>query len=448
MVAVAFLIPLCLMVQQLAKERALAHADRQTAVVIAVLTATTDQVSVGRAIATLGPPADGQVAVHGLAGGTVGQGRARAEDIARASRQRQAIAVDVPGGQSYLEPVDVGNGRTAVVEVFVPDTDLRRGVNGALYALCLVAFGLVIASVIVGDRLAARVVGSARGLAAAAGSLGNGDMDVRVRPSGPRELMEAGYALNTMADRMVALLASERELVADMSHRLRTPLTALRLDAETLGDSRGAERIRRAIIALELQIDVLIRAARKQAAPVVDAEELPTCDASEVVRDRMKFWSAVASDQGRRCEAVGVDAPAPVPLLRAELAAALDALLGNVFRYTPQGAPLEVTLSRRDGYVVIRVDDGGPGIPDPDRALRRGASDGGSTGLGLDIVRRVAVAAQGAVNVGQSQLGGASVVVMMIDVDRPPPSGSRFGLVGRRAWDPEENRLRRRRGRS
>ena len=77
----------------------------------------------------------------------------------------------------------------------------------------------------------------------------------------------------------------------------------------------------------------------------------------------------------------------------AELGAALDALLGNVCRYTPQGAPFEVTVSRRDGYVAIRVEDGGPGIANPDKALRRGMSMEGSTGLGLDIVRRVAVGA-------------------------------------------------------
>ena len=99
------------------------------------------------------------------------------------------------------------------------------------------------------------------------------------------------------------------------------------------------------------------------------------CDASEVVRERLRFWAAVAGDQGRRCEAIGVDASAPVPVPRAELAAALDAMLGNVFRYTPQGAPLEVTVSRRDGYVAITVEDGGPGIADPDRALRRGETN-------------------------------------------------------------------------
>src|SRR5262249_47659948 len=158
-------------------------------------------------------------------------------------------------------------------------------------------------------------------------------------------------AFNAMADHVTALLANERELVADLSHRLRTPLTALRLDAETLSDDRSAQRIRHAISVLELEVDKLIRAARKQPSTPVDAEETAAgCDGSGVVGDRMKFWSAVAGDQGRWCQAQGVDSPAPVPVPRSELAAALDALLGNVFRYTPQGTPFEVAVSRRDGY--------------------------------------------------------------------------------------------------
>jgi len=445
MVALAFAIPLALVVRQIARERAFADAERQTAVIVAVLTVSTDPVAVDRAIATTGGPNVGRVAVHGLAGGGVGTRHARPEDIDAAANRSRPWVVPVPGGLSYLEPVDLGGGRTAVVEVFVPESELTRDVRPAWYALAAVALGLVIASVWVGDRLAAKAVGSARMLAAASRALGDGDLDVRVRPSGPRELAEAGLAFNAMADHVTALLANERELVADMSHRLRTPLTALRLDAETLSDDRSAQRIRHAIGVLELEVDKLIRAARKLPSTPVEAEEAPAarCDASEVVRDRMKFWSAVAADQGRWCKAIGVDQPAPVPVARTDLAAALDALLGNVFRYTPQGAPFEVAVTRRGGYVAIRGEDGGPGIPDPDRALRRGASDQGSTGLGLDIVRRVALEANGAVDIDRGQLGGASVVVLLVDADKPPANGSRFGLIGRLSREPGDQRKRR-----
>ena len=309
----------------------------------------------------------------------------------------------------------------------------------------------MVASVFVVDRLAGRAVGSARTLVKAAMAVGDGDLGVRIEPSGPRELAEAGYAFNRMADRLVTSRTDERELVADLSHRLRTPLTVLRLDADALdsddtsvGSFSAAEldrrrtirRIRQAIVTLEGEIDVLINTTRK----TVAQEAGPgMCDVSEVVRDRMVFWAALAGDQNRPYKVLGAQLRIPVPVPRAELAAALDAVLGNVFRYTPQGTAFEVAVSRRDGYVAVRVDDAGPGIANPDRALRRGASDQGSTGLGLDIARRVALQANGSVSLDRARLGGASVVMLLADAEAAPRQVSRFGLVGRLARERESN---------
>src|SRR5262249_19632587 len=149
------------------------------------------------------------------------------------------------------------------------------------------------------------------------------------------------------------------------------------------------------------------------------------------VRDRMRFWAAVAEDQGRRFTLSVAHRRSPVPLPRSELSAALDALLGNVFRYTPQGSPFEVAVSRRGGYVAVRVDDAGSGIADPARARRRGGGDRGSTGLGLDIVRRAAIAGQGSVDIDRSSLGGTSVVILLADAERPLVPRPRLGFVGR-----------------
>ena len=79
----------------------------------------------------------------------------------------------------------------------------------------------------------------------------------------------------------------------------------------------------------------------------------------------MVFWSQLAGDQNRPHRVVGAHTRIQVPVPRAELAAALDAVIGNVFRYTPQGTAFEVAISRRDGYVAVRVDDAGPGIAEP-----------------------------------------------------------------------------------
>ncbi|WP_018220242.1 HAMP domain-containing sensor histidine kinase [Salinispora pacifica] len=314
-----------------------------------------------------------------------------------------------------------------------------------------VGVALVATAVLVVDRVATRTVRAARDLTQGALALGAGDLNVRVQPSGPGELVAAGYAFNRMAEHLVATRADERELVADLSHRLRTPLTALRLDAEALDPDdtsigllseaeldrrRGIRRIRQAIATLEDEVDQLIKTTRKAATQ----ETAPgSCDVSEVVRERMRFWSALAGDQNRPFRVTGAQLRIPVPVPRAELAAALDAVIGNVFRYTPQGTAFEVAVSRRDGYVAIRIDDAGLGVADPDRALRRGASDRGSTGLGLDIVKRVAVQANGSVSIDRAQLGGASVVMLLADPEATPRHVSRFGLVGRRAREARDH---------
>jgi len=446
------MIPLGLEQRADAHDEAVADAQRRTAAVAGALTvaASDDQVKRATLAAGEGTPA----VVHGLKTPAEGS-RADPDDVTRATRGTEPILAGAEGGKVYLQPVPL-EGATAVVEVFLPDSALGGADWWLLIGLTL---GLVAASVVVVDRLASVAVGSARSLVEAAMAVGDGDLAVRVQPSGPRELAEAGYAFNRMADKLVAARSTERELVADLSHRLRTPLTVLRLDADALdsddtsvGQFSAAEldrrrtirRIRQAIVTLEGEVDVLIKTSRK----VVEQAEVPEesiCDAAEVVRDRMVFWSALASDQQRANQVIGAHTRIPVPLPRAELAAALDAVLGNVFRYTPQGTAFEVAISRRDGYVAVRVDDAGPGIANPDRALRRGASDRGSTGLGLDIARRAAQQARGSVSIDRARLGGASVVMLLADAEAVPKQVSRFGLVGRLAREPGARRWPRQR---
>ncbi|MET0425213.1 MAG: HAMP domain-containing sensor histidine kinase [Actinoplanes sp.] len=424
------------------RDQALAVAERRSATVAGALTAGATQKGLGAVLAAAG----GEPVVH--APGVATAGRAPAAEVRRAQQTGNTIITDVSGGLVRLEPVTAG-GRTSVIEVFVPEAALGEGAARDWWLLFGIALGLVAGAVIVVDRLARGAVGSARNLVHAAMAVGGGDLGVRIQPSGPRELAEAGYAFNRMADRLVTSRTNERELVADLSHRLRTPLTALRLDAEALDPDdtqiidltddevdrrRGIRRIRQAIVTLEGEVNQLINTTRKAvAAQVASAPETGVCDVSEVVRERMVFWSALAGDQDRKYRVIGAQLRIPVPVARAELAAALDAVLGNVFRYTPQGTAFEVGLTRRDGWVALRIDDAGPGIGDPEKAMQRGQSDQGSTGLGLDIARRAAQATGGSVSLDRAALGGASVVMLLADADAVPKQASRFGLVGRLA---------------
>jgi signal transduction histidine kinase len=202
--------------------------------------------------------------------------------------------------------------------------------------------------------------------------------------------------------RTLRALDAEREVAADLSHRLRTPLTALRLDADALPPGPVADRMREAVDALDAEIDAIILGARSPST----ARATEQTDLVDVLADRLAFWAVLAEDHGRHWEVRGGVNPIYLKVPRADLIAAVDALLGNVFEHTPQGTPFRVTLSSA-GLVV---EDAGAGISDAAAALRRGE---GSTGLGLDIVARVARGTGGRVMIDRSDMGGARITMTL-----------------------------------
>jgi signal transduction histidine kinase len=421
MVAIAFLIPLAVVVRDVARDRAFTSAQLAGAAIEPVLAVTSSRPTLERAIASTPAGAAGQLAVYlttgsngssgAQAGGTLAGGvlvggtqHASAADLRAVVLAARSFIAPVPGGYVVLQPIALSGGRLAVTEVYVPASEVSRGVTASWAVMTAVALALIGVSVLVADRLAARVTRPARDLAAAAAALGAGDLSARSTPAGPAELLAVGHAFNVMAERLSSLIAAERVMAADLPHRLRTPLTALRINVAALGPGRAADDTRVMVDRLEQEIDLIIRAARRPA-----RDEPSGCDACEVLRERMGFWSALAEDQGRAGHLIGADQPALVPVPLSDLVTAVDALLGNVFRHTPEGTEFAVTLHRGDGVVLIFVADAGPGIGDPGSALRRGGSGAGSTGLGLDIARRVAESTGGGLKVDSSALGGAQV---------------------------------------
>jgi len=423
LVAVAFLVPLTLLVGDVVRDRALADAFRTAAAVGPVLAVTTDPRQVAAALPAGGPD---RVSVHLPGGGVVGTPAAPAAAAAGAAGGGTASTVDVAGGRAVLQPVALPGGRTAVVEVDVPAAVLGRGVLRARLTLGLLAIALVAGSVWLADRLGARVVRAAGALRAGSARLGAGNLDVRLTPQGPAELRDAARAFNVMADRVGDLLAAERERAADLSHRLRTPLAGLVLTGRSLGPGPVGDQVRALTARLQEEVDDIIRQARGSlpapSASPEDNEESPApdavrvrgrCDAVAVLRERLDFWGALAEDQRRpwRLEVPG--GPVEAPVDAGSLATAVDALLGNVFLHTPEGAGFRVDLIRTRRAVEVAVSDGGPGIADPEQAVRRGASSAGSSGLGLDIVSRVARGCGGRLTIGQGTAGGARVALVL-----------------------------------
>ncbi|GIE87355.1 HAMP domain-containing protein [Actinoplanes regularis] len=409
MVALAFLVPLAVATRQIAHDKAISEARQQATSIVTVLGVNADPTALTSAVASTSAGSAGLLAVHLPGLDPIGTSHLPPETVERAAKQRRSGTAVAAGGLAYLQPTVLTDGRTVVVEVFVSDAEMYRGVYKAWLALFGLAVVLVLGSTFFADRLGAQLVRATRQLAASTRRLGGGELSERITPSGPSELRDAAQAFNSMAGDLRRLLDRERELAADLSHRLRTPLTALRLDAEAIPPGPIAERMRQACDLLDDELEAIITGARLG----TEARSTETCDLVEVLADRLAFWSVLAEDQERPWQVVGGHEPVTVPMSRSDVILVVDAMLGNVFSHTPDGVAFRVSVSSTG----LLVDDAGPGIADPEAAVRRGFSGAGSTGLGLDIVRRAADTVQGELVVGRSPLGGARVGFLLTAVE-------------------------------
>ena len=410
MVALAFLVPLGIAMEHLAAQNAQNQAESRITALEPLLAVTTSESDLRDALSTLNGGQDVCIRLPDLT--ILGDNHASAVQLADVADSGRATTLSVPGGEEIVQPELVSSG-TSLIAVYLPSSASSQGLFDAWLSLSAVAVVLVLGSTLVADRLATRVVGSARHLADASRQFGEGDTSVRVEAQGPRELAEAGEAFNAMADRVVQLITAEREMVADLSHRLRTPLTALRLNAAALGEGQAARQTQESVARLEQEVDKIIRAARAGGGQGGGTAQLTSavCEVGAVARERIAFWSALAEDQDRAWRFFGPSGPAAVPVSAQELGAALDTLLGNIFRHTPEGTGFQVTVHNGDGAVAVLIDDAGPGLAQPDQPVTRGAGTGaaGSTGLGLDIVRKLAERVGGTLHTDRSPLGGLQV---------------------------------------
>lgn len=407
LVVVAFAIPLGALVRSVAYDRALAGAERDVASLSPVLALDPSPEAVEAAIANTATGSDGRLAVWLPDGEVVGD-PSRSDDaaVALARQEAQAFNQRRDGGVAVFAPVVTGPGTPAVVRAAVPAELLDRGVETAWLALAGVALALVVAAAVIADRLARSVTRDATELSGTARALAAGRSEARAEPGTTPELGDAARALNLLADRIDELRTAERERVADLSHRLRTPLTALRLDAEAAGDTVLVGDVER----LEAAISELIRSARR---PLHAGAVAASSDLVAVARDRARFWSALAEDDGREwsLDVDGNDGPCPVALSADEAGAAIDTLVGNVFAHTDDGTPYALRVGSDGATAHLTVEDGGTGFAAPDQAVGRGEAGGGSTGLGLDIARQAAEAAGGSITIDRSSLGGARVTL-------------------------------------
>ncbi len=401
MIVLAFVVPLAILVRDLAHDRAIVAVEREAqtlATAIAIFQPETiEEVELIR----IQSAALDRVSVVLGDGSVVGPDPRSEVLVTQVRDAAQTRRSPVPGGEAVAIPVIVGED-TYVVTSFASDVELAQNVGLAWAILAGLAIVAISLSALVADRLGKRIVEPVVGLSAAANAISHGQLEVRVTPAGPTEIEETGRVFNTMAERISALIEQERQQVANLSHRLRTPLTSLELNVDQLDDEQTKNRLADDVEELKRTVDAVIRQARR---PLREGAGVST-DLAAVARDRVAFWAPLAEEQERPYRVLADSNPVHVLVPETDVEAVVDALLTNVFAHTPEGAAFEVTVK---GTGVLIVEDAGAGFPA--YMVGRGVSGADSTGLGLDIVRQTAEAKGGAISVGVSPLGGAKVEV-------------------------------------
>lgn len=241
----------------------------------------------------------------------------------------------------------------------------------------------------------------------------------------PQEMQPMLDALNALFGRIGAVLDAERRFTADAAHELRTPIAAIKAQAQVAmaeDDAGLRKHALRGVLegcgrAVHL-VDQLLMLSRLEAGAVAQAARV---DLGALAR---QVIAEIAPQSIAKLQQLELDAPQTYVVSGNELllASLIRNLVDNAVRYSPTRARIAVSLSRRDGGVVLTVEDSGPGLSDDDlrrlgeRFFRAQADGPSGSGLGWSIVQRIASAHGAVLDVGRSRLsGGLCVTVSFVE---------------------------------
>ena len=326
---------------------------------------------------TATPPraTDDPIALEAL-GGNIAQGRHHE------GRDVLSTAVPIVRNGRTVGALEVEQSLDAVNDQVREDVVALIGIG-----VLALALGLGVAWILAGS-----IAGPLRSLGDAARRRAGGDSEARAPERGSREQVEVAREFNVMADRLDAVLESQRAFVADASHQLRTPLTGLRLRLESAGVKTNDPAVRRELEAAEREtarLDELVSDLLDLASSEQPAEE-DSADIAEAARQASERWRGPAGETGHRI-VLDEGGGAVVRAGAAELAAILDNLIENAIKYSPRGSMVTIEYGHDHATATVGVvSESGP--IDPELARRaferfyRGGARRDGTGLGLPIV--------------------------------------------------------------
>jgi signal transduction histidine kinase len=317
-------------------------------------------------------------------------------------------------------PVASGGRIRGAVRVTYPSSALADRVRRYWLLLAAIA-GVVLAAVaLVGVRFSRTLTGPLSRLEVAAAAASEGDLTARApTDAGPPEIRALSRQFNEMVERLEVLLQSQREFVADASHQLRTPLTALRLRLENLGRrAAGQERANADAAQAEVErlsglVDDLLALARADA---TQPKPVPT-DISATVHRRLEVWTPQAAES--KIALVADVSPGLIALATpASLDQVLDNLIENAIAASTSGQTVTVRARGSGSTTTIAVMDEGSGLSQTDRERAfdrfwRGGARRPGSGLGLPIARRLTEADGGTLVLTDGEGGGLDAVIRL-----------------------------------
>jgi signal transduction histidine kinase len=349
--------------------------------------------------------------------------------------------------RTYLtvtEPVGPADAPLGYVELSSPLSFQREITETLAGAVVFSGLGALVLAAAFGTLMGRALIDPLRAVSRAAARMGTGDLAARAPSGGRDEIGELARSFNAMAGSLESSfrdLAAERDslrrFVADASHELRTPVTALSTFTELLqGPAAGDEAARREFLeAGRLQLDKLrwivenlLDLSRLDAG--IAALAIAPHDAGDLAAGAVAGHAAAAERKGIPLAVRRPDRPLTLACDRQRVELALSNLVANAVKFTPPGGRIEVSVDEVPGAGIVRfsVRDNGPGIDAAELPLiferffrGRGATADGA-GLGLAIARSVAVAHGGDLTVESAQ-GAGSLFRLDLPAVQPAEAG-------------------------
>lgn len=247
-----------------------------------------------------------------------------------------------------------------------------------------------------------------RRLAEAADAFGKGREIADFRPAGAEEVRAAARAFLAMRDRIRRHIRERTDMLAGVSHDLRTPLTRMKLQLSLMPSDPEVDELKRDIDEMEKMVGAYLAFARGQSEQPAEPTDLGN------------LINELADDVRRRGRELRIelDGSLTLPLRRLSFKRALSNLVENALRF---GRNVQLSVTRMANRVEIRIEDDGPGLPEKERhkvfrpfyRLDQARHGSGNVGLGLTIARDAVLAHGGEIALGQSSMGGLMVTIRL-----------------------------------